>query len=666
MMARPSSAPAPRRHTRRTTLIVTLLTVLLGAAAAPAATAAATATEWLANCNTNLRTAPDLQGTVVDVLQAGGSITVDATVTGDAWSVTCSGDHADNTWFHIIEVNGESTTTLYGADAVYAATGLFSAAPAPPSNFLEGIDISHWQGAVDFVQVRNSGRSFVIAKATEGIGWTDAKWTKYRDDARAAGLAVTGYHFARPDGNPTKPREEAQWFVSQLGLEPGMLIPALDLERGGGLGKDALTAWVQAWLDEVYTLTGVRPMIYTSPYFWRTNLGDTRTFADQGYDVLWIAHWGVNAPSVPASNWGGKGWTFWQYTSDGTVPGIDGRVDLDKYNGLDLTKVIYGADFSLAPTAAIAATAKQGSAVSFGIAIDRTFFTLPIDLEASGLPSGATATFEPASATGGSATLTVTTSKSGTVTPPGTYQIVVTGTANGLTRTVTLPLTVQPLAAPVPINLGSKLYAVTKIGTSSSPVRTTWSATDLSSVKSFTLQRQANGGSWSTVSLSSATSTSASQLLTNGTQYRYRVRDADGAGNLSSWVYGPAFTAIRTQQTNSAVKFSGTWATSYKSSASGGSTKYTKSKGASVSFTFTGASIAWVSPRSKIRGSADVYIDGAYVATVSLYSSSFQNRRVVFAYNWGSNGTHTIKIVNKATSGHPRIDVDAFIRLALG
>jgi GH25 family lysozyme M1 (1,4-beta-N-acetylmuramidase) len=425
-MARPTSRPsrplAPTAFAARTPALASALrnalalalVAVLGATlpgwTATASAAPSTNTEYVANCGTNLRSAPQLSGTLVDVLSAGGSITVDGTVTGDAWSVSCSGDFADTTWFHIIEVNGTSTTTLYGLDAVYAATGLFSPAPTPPTDILEGIDISHWQGTVDFTQVAGAGKRFVIAKATEGIGWTDVNWTKYRDAAQAAGLAVTGYHFARPDGNPTQPKEEADWFVSQLGLQAGMLVPALDLERAGTLSKAELTAWVQAWLDEVYALTGVRPMIYTSPAFWRNALGDTRTFADQGYTVLWIAHWGVNAPSVPASNWGGHGWTFWQYTSSGTVPGIGGNVDLDRYNGLDLTPVTVGADFSLSPAAALKASVPPGASASFGISINRTYFTLPVDLSVSGLPAGATASFDPDPVDGSGATLSVSTS----------------------------------------------------------------------------------------------------------------------------------------------------------------------------------------------------------------------------------------------------------------
>ena len=88
----------------------------------------------------------------------------------------------------------------------------------------------------------------------------------------------------------------------------------LDLETNGGLAPAALTKWTQAWLDEVTARTGVHAMIYVSPSFWKTTLGDTPSFAGTG-NPLWIAHWTKNAaPLVPASNWNGLGWTFWQWS----------------------------------------------------------------------------------------------------------------------------------------------------------------------------------------------------------------------------------------------------------------------------------------------------------------------------------------------------------------
>jgi GH25 family lysozyme M1 (1,4-beta-N-acetylmuramidase) len=81
-------------------------------------------------------------------------------------------------------------------------------------------------------------------------------------------------------------------------------------------------------------------LIYTSRGFWESYMGDTTKFADDGYTLLWIAHWTNNSqPTLPANDWGGYGWTFWQYTSTGTIPGISGNVDRDWYNGRYLKKV---------------------------------------------------------------------------------------------------------------------------------------------------------------------------------------------------------------------------------------------------------------------------------------------------------------------------------------
>ena len=79
--------------------------------------------------------------------------------------------------------------------------------------------------------------------------------------------------------------------------------------------------------------------IYTSPYFWKTYMGNSRAYADAGYKTLWIAHWKTQTPTVPAENWGGKGWTFWQWTNCWKVSGISGCVDGDRYNGTDFTRV---------------------------------------------------------------------------------------------------------------------------------------------------------------------------------------------------------------------------------------------------------------------------------------------------------------------------------------
>jgi lysozyme len=147
------------------------------------------------------------------------------------------------------------------------------------------------------------------------------------------------YHFAKPGSNTNDALIEADLFVRVARLKHGDLIPALDIEVTGGLGVSALQRWVRTWLARVASQVGKKPMIYVSPNFWKTYMGNTTWFANAGYRTLWIAHYNVSSPTVPASNWGGKGWTFWQWTSCGRVSGISGCVDRDRYNGSSLSPV---------------------------------------------------------------------------------------------------------------------------------------------------------------------------------------------------------------------------------------------------------------------------------------------------------------------------------------
>lgn len=233
-----------------------------------------------------------------------------------------------------------------GAPEAAAATGRGSAGSSgtagvsgpptvsvQPPNSLPGIDVSHWQGTIDWTRVAADGQRFVIAKATEGRNFDDPMYATYKAGATAAGLAFTAYHFARPDATANDAILEADHFVDVAQLGPGNLIPALDIEVTGGLDPPALTAWVLDWLQEVTARLGVKPMVYTSPNGWKSRFDDTTAVADAGYTVLWVAHWNVSSPTVPASDWAGNGWTFWQHADCGDVPGIGGCVDLDWYDG---------------------------------------------------------------------------------------------------------------------------------------------------------------------------------------------------------------------------------------------------------------------------------------------------------------------------------------------
>jgi GH25 family lysozyme M1 (1,4-beta-N-acetylmuramidase) len=229
-----------------------------------------------------------------------------------------------------------SLSGVAGADGVPGspagrASPVPPAAGAQPAGALPGIDVSHHQDTIDWIQVAGSGQRFAFLKATEGRTFVDPEYATNRAGAEAVGMVVGAYHFAQPDDGPNDAVIEADHFVDTAQLEPGNLLPVLDIERTGGLTEAEVTTWILTWLGRVTERLGVRPIVYTSPGGWDARTGDTTAVADAGYTVLWVAHWGVEVPRLPANDWQGNGWTFWQYGNCGSIPGIEGCVDVDWY-----------------------------------------------------------------------------------------------------------------------------------------------------------------------------------------------------------------------------------------------------------------------------------------------------------------------------------------------
>jgi GH25 family lysozyme M1 (1,4-beta-N-acetylmuramidase) len=224
--------------------------------------------------------------------------------------------------------------------ALAVNAGVAHAALPVRSGKLTGIDVSHWQGAINWPAVKSGGVKFAYAKATEGRLYTDPRYARNRNAADAAGIRFGAYHYARPDNTYHDAIREADWFVKNAGLSGSHMLPVLDLESTGGLGRSALVAWVKSWLAEVRTRLGVKASIYTTPGFWKYNMGNTTWFAANGYHVLWIAHWDVKSPTVPAGDWDGHSWTLWQVSDCGRVGGIDGCVDVDLFDGTDMSRML--------------------------------------------------------------------------------------------------------------------------------------------------------------------------------------------------------------------------------------------------------------------------------------------------------------------------------------
>jgi GH25 family lysozyme M1 (1,4-beta-N-acetylmuramidase) len=223
--------------------------------------------------------------------------------------------------------------------ALAAAAALCASADA--ATYAKGIDVSNYQKAINWSKVSAAGYQFAFAKATEGTTFVDKFYAANREGTEGLGMHFGAYHFAQPAGTSaatliSSAIAQADHLLDVAQPQPGELPPVLDLEVKNNLSASSLQQWARAWLDEVWARTGVLGLVYASPAFWKSALGDTTAFAAAG-NKLWIAHWTTNAsPTLPAQKWGGLSWLFWQWTNCLHVPGITtGCVDGDRFNGPD-------------------------------------------------------------------------------------------------------------------------------------------------------------------------------------------------------------------------------------------------------------------------------------------------------------------------------------------
>jgi lysozyme len=198
-----------------------------------------------------------------------------------------------------------------------------------PGNAI-GVDVSHWQGKIDWLKVRDAGYSFAICKATEGSTMPDDTFTANITGAKAAGMAVGAYHFCRAS-NVSEAVREAEYFMSVVDSVGGMdaldIPPILDIETVHANTRQAITAICHAWLETVEKRYKVKPMIYSFPFFIDSYLDPSLS----AYPLYFANYSGTVLPD--RNGW--SEWTFLQYSDRGTVPGIAGPVDLNEYNGTE-------------------------------------------------------------------------------------------------------------------------------------------------------------------------------------------------------------------------------------------------------------------------------------------------------------------------------------------
>ena len=221
-----------------------------------------------------------------------------------------------------------------------------SAAPPVAGTSNVGIDVSNYQNTINWVQVKAAGVTFAWAKATQGTTFTDAQYANNATNGVSAGVYMGAYHFADANINTTTAGAiaEANHFLSvaQAYIVACELPPMLDYETdvSASMTGAQQTAWVEAWMNTVYTATGIKPILYTSG-----SIANQFTSALASYCKLWIAtdnDDGANLiPSPPAPTpsaydqaaWY-PNWSFNQYSWTTTCSGITtGGIDADIFNG---------------------------------------------------------------------------------------------------------------------------------------------------------------------------------------------------------------------------------------------------------------------------------------------------------------------------------------------
>jgi hypothetical protein len=218
--------------------------------------------------------------------------------------------------------------------------------------------------------------------------------------------------------------------------------------------------------------------------------------------------------------------------------------------------------------------------------------------------------------------------------------------------------------APVMSSLSLGLASGERLAGTSVPIRVAWTGHDDggSGLAAYMFGVSYDGKVWGGTSLP-PTTTSTTFTVRNGLHVRYRVTAQDGSNNVSPPLATPSFYPWLVQQSDGDVVYSGAWTTSRSTSYSGGSVRYAKASGASLSYRFTGRAIALVTTTSPTRGKARIYVNGVYQATVDLRSSSSGYRVLAWQKTWSTSRTRTVKVVVLGTAGRPRVDADGFVVL---
>ncbi len=200
----------------------------------------------------------------------------------------------------------------------------------PVAYSIHGIDVSYYQGKIDWQQVRAMKEdgvqvSFAIIKATEGLASVDPYFQRNWREAAKAGIVCGAYHFFRPSKSG---KQQAKLFLQTVTFEAGDLPPVVDIEHLNGATPAAMRKELQAFLVHVEEKTKVKPIIYSGLTYYNDYL---RGYFD-GYP-LWIAHYYKSELKIDA----GANWFFWQHSDKARISGIKHPVDFNAFKGDSLS-----------------------------------------------------------------------------------------------------------------------------------------------------------------------------------------------------------------------------------------------------------------------------------------------------------------------------------------
>lgn len=223
----------------------------------------------------------------------------------------------------ISEVNPDEMVARAMPEKVFAmAEAMDTHTPLINNKYREGIDVSHYQGNIDWHQVAGSSQiSYVYLKATEGESFLDKTYQRNLKEARKAGLSVGSYHFYRPNVN---------WELQFNNLTKNVkkntqdLVPMIDIEIRGKVSDAKFIQDLAKFIKKVEDFYGKKPLLYTYQNFYNKHL----VGKFKGYHWM-MAKYQTERPILTDN----QEYIMWQYSASGRIPGVKGDVDRSRIMG---------------------------------------------------------------------------------------------------------------------------------------------------------------------------------------------------------------------------------------------------------------------------------------------------------------------------------------------